>query len=288
MKKNKISFYLSLSLIILLYSAEASFSISVAVKVESDYRTVLQNFRFISSSIENFANNDQKKKFEDIKTLFTNASAEYYARNYDSSLKKFIKTKEDLAVLLDALTIVYLNRSKEILDSTTKAAFEILINYTKQTYKSKSLRKPFDPIENIKTHSEKDYHLFHDRDKIEKYLNIGYEKLGEANLAYKDPDLEYTKSKKSKSRQNIEFLLERYTNIITLCKQAKMYGIEIYKIINADKIGSILVKYNIPGMQIENIYDDRIPDGYKLDAIDNNNIVYAVEKKKIERFQKIK
>jgi hypothetical protein len=282
MKNIKIILNIILFVIILFFSALPLFSKSVAVEVGSDYKLVLYDLQFASISVGNFANEEQKKKYDNLKLLFANASEEYYAQNFELAYKKFITVKENLASLFEELTIIYLNRSKEILDSTSKAAFNILIDYKKNSNLAKSFRKPFNPIENIKAYNEQEYHYFRDRDQIEKYLNNGYKKLEEAKLAYKDPDFQYQKSKKTKTKFNSDFILERYLKIISSCREAKMYGLEIHKIFNANKTGEMLLKYNISESKIEPAFDERIPETFRIDAVDNNKIVYSQLKKNLK------
>ena len=58
-----------------------------------------------------------------------------------------------------------------------------------------------------------------------------------------------------------------------------MYGIEIYKIFNDDKTGDLLIKYKVTESKIAPVYDNRIPDAYKVDAVDNENKIFSAEKK---------
>ena len=54
-----------------------------------DYKIILQNLRFTSISAENFANENQKNKFENLKVLFKDASAEYYGQKFETAFIKF-------------------------------------------------------------------------------------------------------------------------------------------------------------------------------------------------------
>ena len=60
-----------------------------------------------------------------------------------------------------------------------------------------------------------------------------------------------------------------------------MYGLEIHKILNINKLGDILRKYNLTAQRLNPIFDDRIPEDYKLDAIDNKKLIYSLEKKRL-------
>ena len=257
------------------YFLTPCFSISAAVKTEMDYKSLLQKLRFSTIATENFADEGQKKKFEEIKALFRDASAEYYGQRYEIAYTKFYKVKEDLFTLLDTITLLYLKRSKEILDSTAKTAFDIIIKYAKNTTFSNNFKYPFDPIENKRNYDEKEYHFYYDRTKIENYLYDGYKKLSLANDTYNDPDFKYLKDKKKKTTKDLDSILDQCASVISLCRQTKTYGIEIYKIFNDDKTGDILIRYKISGDQIDPAIDSRIPDAYKIDAVDNERKIFS-------------
>ncbi|MBN2039501.1 MAG: hypothetical protein JW864_05635 [Spirochaetes bacterium] len=278
MNKNK-KFVLILNIFLLYcFFITPAFSISTAVKAEMDYKLLLKQLRFSTIAIENFANAEQKKKFDEIKTLFRDASAEHYGQRYEIAFNKFNKVKEDLLPLLDELTLIYLKRSRDILDSTAKQAFDIIIKYSNDTPFAKNFKYPFDPIENRKGYDEKEYHFYYDRSKIENFLNNGYQNLAQANILYNNADFIYLKSQKKKNREDLNSILKQYTEIIKVCRLAKMYGIEIYKIFNDDKTSEILIKHRISVKNIKPVFDDRIPDDYKPDAADNELTILDDEK----------
>lgn len=259
------------------------FSISTAVKADMDYKSIFKNLHFFTITIENFADEAQKNKFEEIKALFKDASAELYGQRYENALEKYNKVKENLFQLMDPIALVYLKRSKEILDSTAKPAFDIIIKYSKNSTFSNNFKHPFDPFKSTKNYDEKKYHFYYDSEKIENYLYNGYKTLTMAKNSYNDKDFKYLKNLEKKTRTNLDSILKKYIAVITLCRKSKMYGIEIYKIFNDDKTGDILIKYNIKGGQIDPVLDERIPDNYKIDAVDNEKMIFSEEKNKLRQ-----
>ena len=82
--------------------------------------------------------------------------------------------------------------------------------------------------------------------------------------------------------------IDSYLNIISYCRQAKQFGIEIHKILKVTQTVTILNKYeiNLTTMQKYPIYDDRIPEDYKVDAIDNYNLVFLIENERLAQLKK--
>mgnify|MGYP005853618257 CR=1 FL=1 len=256
-------------------------TISSAVKSQMDYAFTLNHIRELRVIVENFGDEEQKKQFEEIKSLFNKASEEFYAQNFVPSYQKFYNLKERLSTLMESIADMYITRSQNILDSTSKASFDILINYTKDGPLAKFFRKPFNPLEDIKPYKEEEYHFFHSRETIERYLRGGYKSLQDARNLLADPDLEVLKTKKNKTSANLDFIINRYATAVDNCRLAKQYGIEIHKMIKVHRIGEIQRKYNLVGATLEPIFDDRIPEEFKVDANDNFKLIHSIEKERL-------
>ncbi len=260
-------------------------AVSSAVKSQLDYVFTLNHIRDMRVIVDNFGDEEQKKQFEDIKSAFNRASEEFYAQNFISSYQKFFNLKERLSSFMEGIAAMYIKRSQEILDSTSKASFDILINYGRGGPMAKYFRKPFNPLEDIKPYKEEEYHFFHSRETIERYLRGGYKNLQDARNIIADPDLEMIKAKKNKTSANLNFIISRYSIVIEDCRLAKQYGIEIHKMIKIHQMGEIQRKYNLPGATLEPIFDDRIPEEYKVDANDNIKLIHSVEKERLGKKQ---
>ncbi len=275
--------YISLSIIILLIMHTATYAVSPSMKSQNDYRFTLDTLRTMRIIIENFASEEQQNEYNEIKALFQSASEEYYAQNFTSSHQKFFKVKTELLNMIDTIAQQYMERTKEILDSTSKNSFDILIQYSKGSGLAKYFYKPYNPLEDIKVYDEKKYHFFHDRVKIESYLKNGYKRLQDAKNIYSNDDLNYIKNKKGRTHKHLELLITRYIDIIEHCRQAKQYGIEIHKILNVHQVVEIQRKYGLKGNTLEPIFDDRIPEEYKVDANDNLSLIHSIEKSRLEK-----
>lgn len=269
---------LGLTLISNLKSAEA---VSPIQKAENDYKYIMGHLRTIRITIENFGTDELRSDFENIKTLFQGATEEYYARNFVSSYLKYFKVKEDVAELLEKISLIYQERAKEILDSTSRQSFDILIKYSRDTALAKYFAKPYNPVEDIKIYDEEEYHFFHDNEIIESYLKNGYRNLENAKKIINDTDFLLIKQKNKKTSQNLNYLINKYIEVITFCRTAKMYGLEIHKILKINQLGKIMDKYNLTSKGLDPIFDDRIPEEYKVDANDNVDLIHSIELKKL-------
>ena len=264
----------------LMYSTGV-FAVSAAVKSQEDYIFTLDTLREMRVIIENFGTPELKTQHEEIRAQFIRASEEFYAQNYASSHQKFYNVKERLVTLLEAVSGMYIERTKNILDSTQKASFDIIIKYTKKGGILHYFKKPFNPVEDIKPYKEEEYHFFYDRETIERYIHRGYKKLEEAKNTLKEEDLKIIKNKKNKTSPNLDYMIERHQKAISDCRLAKQYGIEIHKLVKSNQVGDILRKYNLSGAALDPIFDDRIPEEYKVDANDNLKLIHAIEKERL-------
>ena len=85
--------------------------------------------------------------------------------------------------------------------------------------------------------------------------------------------------------KNVNYIINRYMDVIFLCRQAKECGIEIHRVKNINELGKSMVKYNVTHGSIIPIFDDRIPEKYKVDANDNMRFIHSVEMKKLGKKQ---
>ncbi len=269
--------------------SEPATPISASMKAKKDYRLTLDVLRKLSTIIANFPDVDKNKNYDKIKNLFQSAGEDYYGRNFTEAVIKYTTLKKELITFLDIAAKQYLDRTKSILDSTAKESFDIIIDFGKESSFSTYFHKPFDPLKDVKPYSKKygpkDYHFFKDKTLIETYLKEGYMMYHYSNNIYEDPEIAILKTKKRMTPQNMKYIIERYIFVIQFCRQAKQYGIEIHKIRKIHEIGDILRKYDLSGAKLTPIFDDRIPENFKVDAIDNLNLLYSIEKKRLENYK---
>jgi hypothetical protein len=177
-------------------------------------------------------------------------------------------------------------RTKEILDSISKESFDILIQYGKSSGLAAYFKRPYDPVYDSKPYNPKNYHLFHNKQRIETFLKNGYKKYKDAVDYYNDPEIKILLKKKNLPSKNLNYIIERYMAAISLCREAKQLGIEIYKIgITQHELEAPEQKparTHTLGQFVDPIYDQRIPDKYKVDANDNLKLIHSIELLKIK------
>jgi hypothetical protein len=285
----KMRLFVTAAAFLLLLIASDVYSVSSAVKSSQDYAFTLDTIRKMRIMVENFGNDQNKleDKFASIRTNFQKAGESYYGQDFDTSQEKFTQLKLELITILDEIGSLYLQRTKKILDSTSEQSFDTLIEYTKESGLAKYFSMPYDPMRDVKPYKPENYHLYHDRQKIENYLREGYKKYYKAKKVFEDPDIALLRKRSNLTMKNINYIIKSFTDVVLLCREAKQNGIEIHKILNNNKLGESLVKYNVSHGSIIPIYDDRIPeqpDDYKLDANDNIGLIHSTEKLKLKKY----
>jgi hypothetical protein len=296
----KVMMFFGLLLAMVLINPERDlFATSAAIKSQNDYVMMLTMIREMRIMVENFGTDDQKKKFDDIKALFKKSAERHYAQefikpdtltedtkpdsNAQSSLELFLQLKSKVADLFDEISKNYIDRTQLILDSTSKEANDVLIEYGKNTGLAKFFYKAIDPVSEKKPYDASKYHYYRDKETLERYLKHGYRMLQEARNLFNGPDFVYIKAKKEKDTDDFNFLLKTHMDIIKLCRQSKLYGFEMHRILKLSSLGAIQTKYNVSFGEIEHnpLYDDRIPEEYKVDALDSLKLEYRIEKDRI-------
>jgi hypothetical protein len=270
------------SIFVILVST-AAYSFSAAVKSSKDYGFTLNALRRIKIMVDNFGDEQMKKNYSDSEALFLDAAEDYYSQKFFGSASKFDKLKRDLISMLVAMGDLYLKRTKEILDSIAKQSIQIIIEYSKDSGLALYLRQPFDPLRDIKLIDPDKYHLFFDRDKIAGNMQEGYKRYEKAKSIFNDPEIVLLKQKEKLPMDSINMIITSYIAVVNLCRDAKGNGIEIYKILNTNELGKSMVKYHIIHSNIKPVFDDRIPEKYKIDADDNLRLIHTVELKKLNQ-----
>jgi hypothetical protein len=270
------TFVTAIALLGLILFAVDSLPISPTVKSTQDYGLTLSTLRHVNIMVENFGDEQMKKKYSEVKELFKDAGENFYGQDFIASALKFRKVKMELIAMLETIDDLYLKRTKEILDSTSKESFDSLIEYSKESGLGRYFVKPYDPLRDIKPYEPNKYHLFHDREKIEAYLREGYKRYYRAKKIFEDPEIALLRQKTNLTEKNIRYIISSYMDVISICREAKEEGIEIHRVSKINELGKSMLKYNISHGSITPIFDDRIPEKYKVDANDNMKLIHAV------------
>ncbi len=290
--RKKIFILMLLTIVVNFFTDNNIYSLSGSRKSQDDYVFTLDHIRNMRIIVSNFATKELESDFDRIVKLFQNNAKLFYAQEfsyYDKEANKyrtrFYQLKKELSVLFDKMANIYLKRTKEVLDSTSKESFDIIVTYGKQSNLVKFFNRNFDPRIDIKPYKEKEYHFFRDKEVIERYLKNGYKKLQDAKRTYNDQDLKFIKAKKEKKSSDYNYIISRLWKVISDCRQAKRYGIEIHKILKVNEVTTILKRYekNIVSLDPNPIFDDRIPQEFKVDANDNLKLIHSHEEQRISK-----
>ena len=248
-----------------------------------DHRFTFGVLREMDSMMINFQTDDRKKDHDLLKKNFEEATLEYYGQNYNVSVTKFYNLKLEIMRVLEQLCTDYMDRTKEILAASTadNKVFDIFVNYSKQGSYYAYFRKPFDPLYDITPYREEfrreDFHFFWNIKKVGDYLKYGHYYHFEAKRAFNDYEVAFFKSKKKMETGELDYIIEKYINVIRNCRQAKLLAIEIYKLKNKHEAIYYQDKYNLRKSQFTPIFDDRIPEKFMIDAVDNAKLLYPEE-----------
>ncbi len=282
----------------LLLPISKAFPISSSIKSQNDYVFTLDVIRKVRIMISNFATDDLGKKYKEIQAQFEKVSKDYYAQHFvekDESTKKyktkFYRVKLNLSNLMEELAKIYIERTTELLNSTSEKSFDILIKYGRSGGDIKYLKRPKDPFKiNVQKYKPEEYHFYYDKQMIETYLKTGYRKLEESKKLINHPDIliikNKFKNKKDVKSEDLDYMIEVYSNAIFLCRLAKQYGIEIFKIVNYNNLITVqtqLEKYNVSPQSLDPIFDVRIPEKFKKDANDNAKLIHSDEEKRLPK-----
>lgn len=285
-----------LSLTFLVILCETAFPISAGIQSSKDYYFTMSVLRQIKPMIENFKTDDLYNDYKKLLTQFEQAALDFYGKKFDDSVTKFYDLKLEMMNFLEKLSDVYLKRTEILLSASIKDnnAINIFIEYDKHSGYAEYFKKPFDPLRDVKPYNSEftaqDYHFFYDSFKIEDWLNSGYYYHEHAKSIFEGKEIKFIKSeitkkkKKNNKTDSINYIIEKYLDIISMCRTSKQCALEIYKCKNESSTGDILKKYNISKSQMTPIFDDRIPEDYKVDAVDNIKLLYSVE---LERKKKV-
>ncbi|MCL2025512.1 MAG: hypothetical protein FWG92_01755 [Leptospirales bacterium] len=274
---------LTIMTILFLFFTIDAFPLSPGEKARQNYQFTLLLIRTFRIPVENFAPQEALGEYDKIKEAFFAAREHFYGRNYVEAQNQYMSMKLNLIPFAADLTQNYLTRTKEILDMAAKDTEELLFDFTKSTPILRDIRKPYDPIrrEEVYTgkHTPQNYHLFHNGRIIETYIREGYAAYYQAKNFFDDPEIEYIRQNEKRTSSEIDYVLERYMGIIRLSRTAKQLGIEAFKLYNLSKLSEMSEKHeNLNLHNIDPTYDERIPEQFRVDAVDNRNLVYKGKK----------
>ncbi len=293
-------------LLITLLIPHSIYPVSNAVISNQEYRKSLEILRELNIIISNFGTDTEKENLKKIRDNFQIAAQRHYGRHFinissltykkekssekETSIDLFYDLKLQLIDLYSELSQFYIFRTQEILDSIAKETVDIIVEYGRGGGRSKYFfSRPIDPLKDNKPYDADKFHYFRIRATIEEYLDCGYRNLEDAQKVFDDVDYIYIMSKDKKTNKELSFILQKHRDAIKLARQGKECGIAIYQTLYTHKMSEILYKYDVSSHKVTQfpIYDDRIPEPYKVDATDNRKLLFSVEKQRIGNYDEL-
>ena len=247
----KAAFHLIPILLIILLVGHNAYPISIAEQSSKDYYYTTKILREIKPMIANFRNDENKKEIDTIIKNYEDASLQHYGNNFDISAEKYYNLKLEIMKLTETLSGLYLQRTDEMLKSTIadNKSIEMFLDLDRRNGYASYFNKPFDPLKDVKPYDEnftaKDYHFYFDSAKIERYLKNGFYHYHTAKRVHEGEDIKFIKSRKKIKTADINYVIDKYINVITMCRIAKQSALEVYKVKNYHYAGVILDKYQI-------------------------------------------
>lgn len=298
-------FILKTAAITVLIAPLALFSKSNSAISEEDYVYTLTLLRELNTIVLNFGTEEQVEQYKKIKVYYQVAAERHYSKhfiksvslsgnptpdaNIKTSIDLFYELKVDLLEMYEEMSDFYIIRTQVLLDGMAREATDILIEYGKQSALAKYFQRPVDPLRDSKPYDANKYHYFYKRQSIEAQLDSGYRYLQQARNVYLDVDYLYVKDKEQRTSADLDFLLEKHRAVIILSRQAKECGLAVYQTLNTHKMDDILRKYDVSITNVIRypIYDDRLPEEFKIDATDNRKLAFNIEKKRVADYEQV-
>ncbi len=242
--------------------------------------------------VQNFGTDKQKNSYKIIKQDYQRALTFYFEEDYLKSYKMFVKVRTGLETLYSQMSIVYINRTREILDDISNKWFDIHIEYGRDTQMVGYMLKDITPSSEAVFYDPKMFHFVYDKYIMERNVKQASQLLGKAKklrkmaisiAKYFKPADPLTPETPRIDMLRLE-MLRKYQGVISLCRYSKQNALSAYKAFNRNLIYDTKKfkdnPYFLPkNIDSDPIFDTRIPGVYLVDANDILNRIHEIELK---------
>ena len=231
---------------------------------------------FLDIPLKNFATEDQKKIYSDLKAGYAQGMAYYYERKYLESYKAFVVVLESAEKLYEQFSLDYINRTSEMLQKSTLALVDVGIKYHRDADKITKMLTNIEPPYEKPQYDPQEFHYTYDKHIMARNMDRAYLYVGYATeLRKRGITIENVLEKDRVISPEMRLVrVDQYKKAIELCRQAKINAIYIYQLINTNKMLELKQYENNPYLlekRLDPIFDKRIPDEYVVDANDSLN-----------------
>lgn len=307
---NMISKALKVFIIFTIILSNNIFSESIIEKAKNKRLENLQYLLNLDVPLRNFGtkefgHEELTRQRDIIKIKYASALSFYFEQNYLEAYRGFLEVQKDVEKLYEELSILYIDRTAEILKKAGEKVVDIEMVYSRGTGIVNDFIQDIQPSreqelltpEQIQKKKDKNklYHFTYDKRDIMKNLQLGYEYLGEAKRVRQEAlNLEkWIEAKKEIDPGMRQKRIESYMAVINLCRRGKLNGLRVFKLVNRNNIYDIQgnkykskddykANFYVVENDLDPVFDPRIPEDYIVDANDSLNRVHSIELKKVE------
>lgn len=256
------------------------------------------------------------KAYNEIKRIYQEGLVYYYERNFVNAYNRFLDAQGRMEQVMEAVSQSYLDRTEVMLrdaiekknpnDMSDYSVTDISVEMGPSSKIRRDMKMKREAPSETRRYDPRQFHYVMAKHEIEKNMEMGYNVLGSAREARMkalmvDKNLApHQKIEPHHRRMRIEF----YVSSIQLCRQAKRnaenifalkYPYDNYALLNPsgkseklkDKAGEVPEiagsKMNwsknpfVFPKDLNPVFDLRLPEAYRRDAVDTRNLVYADE-----------
>ncbi len=270
---------------VLILFASSLFAEPVSQKAKERRYQNLHDLAYLQVPLTNFGTEDLKKQYDEMKEKYEIALAFYLEDNFLEAYKGFVEVQTGLEKLYEDLSLIYIDRTQEVLRATTTRVVDIELQYHPSSQKIVNMLKAREAPHEGTQYSPEEYHLVYDKHPIVKHLDRGYEFLGESKRIRQEAmDLEkWLEEGKEIDPSMRKRRIDAYKASIESCRSAKKSAIHVFHLLNRNDIYSVQVDHaenyyaKYEDARLAPVLDPRIPDEYKIDASDALNRDHAEE-----------
>lgn len=291
----KLRYFLVRGLVALLV-AFGGFASVQAVSVAEMASDLRKNSHFymvsLETAISNFGSEENKKTYEEIKKKYVSAVGFYYERDFPEAYRAYLEIQEDIETLAGDISSKYIERSQKMLVDFSSHIIDLEVKYDKNSELAKTLRanrvsylnkESGEEVMSTRFYAPKIVHYTYDRFSILDNLEYGYGHLGKAKSVRETAqalDKLLIDGQKPTTRM-LDKKIRAYLASIELCRDSKANAIRMFQLYN--RYDNYTVQGNalfdkeakefkenpfLNESKIDPIFDQRIPEEYRVDAED--------------------
>lgn len=259
---------------------------SAAEKAKDKRIENLHYLVFLEVPMKNFGTDAQKEKLKEIKKDYTKGLSFFFEGDYLQSYLDFITVQKKLEKLYEELSLNYITRTTELLQDSNSKVVDITIKYHKKSERVKRFLRDRDvsrkPPE-LQPYDPQNFHLTYHKKPITDNIELGYKRVGDAKrIRQQAMDVEkYLENNKKLTPSMRKMRIEHYMAAIRLCREGKLNAIKVYQLISANENYTVQTTYKDNYYSVEKrlnpVFDQRIPEKYRIDANDSHNRIHAEE-----------